>query len=255
MAPYLRISRLQHLLTESHEEPTRALALRSRMNGIERSSPPVPAAAAIDPRSRRGTFLKWLRRTHAWIGLWGAALGLLFGVTGILLNHRAILKIPAAQVQETSVQLPLPNPAPADAHAMAQWLQGELNAQEPASRVRDEPSKPVAWGDRTMTQPARWLVTFGSPRTNVEAEYWVGNGLVSVKRRENNAFGTLNNLHKSAGVGVGWVLLADTLGGAIVLLCVTGVLLWASINRRRMIGTCIAVLSLVTAIVMGTITI
>jgi hypothetical protein len=24
----------------------------------------------------RGTFLKWLRRTHAWIGLWGAALGM-----------------------------------------------------------------------------------------------------------------------------------------------------------------------------------
>ena len=54
----------------------------------------VPAEA-LDPRSRRGIFLKWLRKTHAWIGLWGAALGLLFGITGILQNHRSILKIPA----------------------------------------------------------------------------------------------------------------------------------------------------------------
>lgn len=255
MSPCLRISRLQHLLTDSHEEPTRALVLRSRMNGIERSSPTVPAAAAIDPRSRRGTFLKWLRRTHAWIGLWGAALGLLFGVTGILLNHRAILKIPAAQVQETTLQLPLPNPPPADANAMAEWLHVELKTDEPASRVRDEPAKPVAWGDKAMTQPARWSVTFGSPRMNMEAEYWVGNGFVSVKRRENNVFGLLNNLHKSAGVGVGWVLLADTLGGALILLSLTGVLLWASINRRRFIGTCIALASVVTTIVMAVITI
>ena len=32
-----------------------------------------------DIRSRRPVFLKWLRKTHGWIGLWGAAIGLLFG--------------------------------------------------------------------------------------------------------------------------------------------------------------------------------
>src|SRR5690349_20141788 len=36
---------------------------------------------------RKGSLLKWLKRVHAWLGLWGAVLGLLFGVTGILLNH------------------------------------------------------------------------------------------------------------------------------------------------------------------------
>ncbi|MDB5932854.1 MAG: peptidase [Massilia sp.] len=50
-----------------------------------------------DTRSRRATFLKWLRKMHGWIGLWGATLGLLFGSSGILLNHRAVLKIPAVQ--------------------------------------------------------------------------------------------------------------------------------------------------------------
>src|SRR4051812_47553362 len=52
-----------------------------------------------NPKSRRGIFLKWLRKTHGWIGLWVAALGLLFGVTGFLQNHRAIMKIPTAQAQ------------------------------------------------------------------------------------------------------------------------------------------------------------
>ena len=39
-------------------------------------------------RSRRATFIKWLRKVHGWVGLWGAVLGLLFGTTGFLLNHR-----------------------------------------------------------------------------------------------------------------------------------------------------------------------
>jgi len=41
--------------------------------------------------------IQGLRRTHGWFGLWGAVLGLLFGVAGIWLNHRAIMKLPIAE--------------------------------------------------------------------------------------------------------------------------------------------------------------
>ena len=73
----------------------------------------TPAPFTVQPPpapSRCAVFVQWLRKAHGWIGLWGAALGLVFGVTGILLNHRAILKIPAAQSQESTVQIELPNP-------------------------------------------------------------------------------------------------------------------------------------------------
>ena len=32
---------------------------------------------------RNGTFLKWLKRTHAWLGLWGAALGAILIFLGL----------------------------------------------------------------------------------------------------------------------------------------------------------------------------
>ncbi len=197
-----------------------------------------------DIRSRRAVFLKWLRKTHGWIGLWGAAIGLLFGVTGILLNHRTVLKIPAAQVQETMLQIPLPTPAPANVKEMASWLQQELMADRPASRERSEPAKPVAWGDKTLKQPAHWSVTFSSPKANMQAEYWVGNSFVTVKHSDQNVFGTLTNLHKGNGVGIPWILLADTLAGSIILLSLTGVVLWTQLNRRRMIGFGIGLTSL-----------
>jgi hypothetical protein len=203
--------------------------------------------ALPNARSPRATFLKWLRKMHGWIGLWGAMLGLLFGGTGILMNHRAVMKIPAMQTQESAVQIPLPESQPENAHAMANWLQQELNLDRPAGRVRSEPPRPVAWGDKTLKQPGHWMANFSTPHTNIQMDYWVGNHFVTVKRNENNVFGTLANLHKGVGVGIGWILLVDTLAGSIILLSLTGILLWAMMTKRRMIGTSIAVVSTVLA--------
>jgi hypothetical protein len=206
--------------------------------------PSLRTAAPVDTRARRATFLKWLRKMHGWIGLWGAALGLLFGVSGILLNHRAVLKIPAVQTQESTVQLPLPASPPADAAAMAAWLRQSLALAPAASKVKADPARPVAWGDKTLAQPARWSASFVAPDSNVQAEYWVGNNYVTIKRNDTNAFGVLSNLHKGTGMSVGWILLVDTLAGSIILLSITGVLLWAMMTKKRLVGTAIAAGSL-----------
>jgi hypothetical protein len=184
---------------------------------------------------------------HGWIGLWGAVLGLLFGSTGILLNHRAVLKIPAAQTQESTVQIPLPDPAPADPQALANWLKRSLKLEPDAARVKLEPARAVAWGDQSVIQPARWSASFRSPGGGVEAEYWVGNSYVSLKRSENNVFATLTNLHKGVGMSMGWILLVDTLAGSIILLSLSGVALWTLTNRRRTVGIAIASISLLLA--------
>jgi hypothetical protein len=204
----------------------------------------APLRPALAPAiARRATFLKWLRKMHGWIGLWGAALGLLFGTSGILLNHRDVLKIPAVQKQESTVQMPLPSPAPANADAMAAWLQQSLALKPAASKVKMDKPRPVAWGDKALTQPARWSASFVAPDSSVQAEYWVGNSFVTVKRNDTNTFGVLTNMHKGTGMSIGWILLVDTLAGSIILLSVTGVLLWTMTNRRRLVGTAVAATS------------
>jgi hypothetical protein len=89
----------------------------------------------------------WLRKTHGWIGLWGATLGLLFGFSGIWLNHRAVLKLEPAQSHD-NLQVPLPDARPVDAQAMAAWLQTTLALPQPATSVRVEPARPAAWAER-----------------------------------------------------------------------------------------------------------
>ena len=187
----------------------------------------------------------WLRKFHGWIGLWGATLGLLFGCSGIWLNHRAVLKLPPmAQVRHNS-ELALPEPAPATAEALATWLQGALELSGPPSSVRVEPAKAVAWtekGDKTvpkLMQPEHWQINFGGPKTIVQAELWVGNHSVSVRSMDNGLMGTLTNLHKGVGMPVPWILLVDTLAGSLILLSLSGLTLWLLTTRKRVIGVTI----------------
>ncbi len=210
----------------------------------------IGSAAPIS-KFNRHSFIRWLRKTHSWIGLWGAVLGLLFGTSGILLNHRAVMKIPAAQSQESNVQLSLPDPAPENVNDLAKWVQQQLALEQAASRKKEEPSRTVAWGDKALKQPEHWMITFASPKMNVQADYWVGNNVVNVKRADANFFAVLNNLHKGTGMGVGWVLLADTMAGSILLLSLTGVILWTQLNRRRLVGVAIMGVSLTTMLLLA----
>ncbi|HVT34319.1 MAG TPA: PepSY-associated TM helix domain-containing protein [Nevskiaceae bacterium] len=190
----------------------------------------------------RADALRLLRRWHGWIGLWGAGLGLLFGTTGILLNHRSVLKIPAGATLDSTVQMALPTPAPADADALAAWLQQQLGLEHAATRVRQEPAHAVAWGVRSLQQPAHWSAAFTTPRMNLQADYWEGSTQVSVRRSHSNLWATLMNLHKGVGMGAAWVLLVDTLAGSILLLSLSGVLMWTRLERARLFGAGVALL-------------
>ena len=200
----------------------------------------------------RGNFLKWLRRTHAWLGLWGAILGLLFGTTGILLNHREVMKIPLAKVEQHEFQLDLSDSKPVDVHALQVWLGERLQMDISQSRIRQEPSKTVVWNGLSLQQPPLWQITLRNPKRVIQAEYWQGNAFVTVKQSDANGLAMLNNLHKGVGMPVAWVLLVDTLGGGLIVLSCTGVLLWTGLHGRRLLavgllGTCLAlVLTLVS---------
>ncbi|MET0519423.1 MAG: PepSY-associated TM helix domain-containing protein [Burkholderiaceae bacterium] len=194
--------------------------------------------------SRRATVVQWLRKTHGWIGLWGATLGLLFGVSGIWLNHRTLLKLPPVAQQRSEVQLALPDPPPADAQALAAWLQQSLQIDAAPISVKVEPARPVAWaagdaaggGAAPLRQPAHWTIQFGGPQALIQAEAWAGNRSVSVRHIENGLLATLMNLHKGTAMPVGWILLVDTLAGSLILLSISGLALWMLTHRRRTAG-------------------
>jgi hypothetical protein len=202
-------------------------------------------ALASNRVNRRLAFVRWVRRTHGWFGLWGALLGLMMGFSGIWLNHRNVMKLPLPDQQQINAQLELPDPRPTTIDAMAAWLQQALKLDQPANNKRVERSRPVAWTEqgaerasegRPLTQPERWTLNFGGPNKVIQVEYWVGNKSVGVRTTENGFVATLTNLHKGVGMPVPWILLIDTLAGSLIFLSISGVILWWETNRRRLVG-------------------
>jgi len=200
-------------------------------------------------RSRRAVFLTWLRKTHLYVGLWGAALGLLFGITGILLNHRAIMKIPVEKTVQKTVQLTLPEQGFASIEEMSSWLQQELRFV-PASppQMKSQPARAVLWSGVEVRQPERWTVNLNRPERGVAAEYFVGNRFVKLDQVDATPIGTLTRLHMSVGVNAFWVLLSDTIAGSLILLSITGLLLWTQLHTMRTIAVMTSVGAIAAAV-------
>src|SRR5215467_12982908 len=111
--------------------------------------------------NRRLTFVRWVRRTHGWFGLWGALLGLMTGVSGVWLNHRAVMKLALPGQQQSNTQVALPDARPRTAEEMAVWLQQTLKLDRPANNVRVERARPAPWAEKgsetkPAMQPERW---------------------------------------------------------------------------------------------------
>lgn len=223
----------------------RAGPARSTMHKARVAAKSHPVGYLFVPsRLRRARFLVWLRRTHAWLGLWGAALALLFGATGILLNHRAVMKIPAAKIEQSVIQLSLPDPRPASAEALARWLQSELRVERPPALVKVEPAQTVTWNSHAVEQPQLWRVFFASAQRGFNAEYWAGNAFVTVRCEDPNVYALLTRLHKGTGASAAWILLVDTLAGALIVLALSGILLWSRLHGSRLMAAGIGLTSL-----------
>lgn len=195
---------------------------------------------------RRGAFLKWLRKTHGWVGLWAIALTVLFGVTGVLQNHRWTKKI--ERVEMSTVHVALPAVHPASPEALAEFLRAQMHIDHPAVGIRREPARPVPWGERSVMQPERWELRFLAPDHIVTAEYWKGDNAVEVKRQRRGPVGTLTGLHMALGTSLSWVLVSDSVAIGLIFLSITGFLLWLKLERRRMIGIVVFAASLLTVV-------
>jgi hypothetical protein len=185
---------------------------------------------------KRGRFLVWLRRTHAWLGLWGAVLGLIFGTSGILLNHRSEMKIPLAAQHETHQMLMPPVGSLQSAEALEAWLRVKFKMPHAKSRIVKKPGGPVPWGGGQINQPENWRVTLTTPNLSLTAEYWQGDMETRIEQKEANAWATLANFHKGTGMSNVWILLTDTLACGLLVLAITGTLLWSRLHGPRLMA-------------------
>jgi hypothetical protein len=210
----------------------------------------MTSSSTAHPDSRRGTFLRNLRRFHAWVGLSGAAFGLLFGLTGFLQNHRTVMKIAAGQVEEHRVQIQL-DPPPATIEELARNLASRFGV--PMSRVRWRvlPPRSTRFGGQGVKSAEQWLVQVIGHAHFARAIYLPGNRTVDLERSDANVLGTLERLHKGEAGQMGWVLLTDGFAGALVFMTLSGTLIWTRLAGPRLLSAALALGGLVAALLVA----
>ena len=194
---------------------------------------------------QRGDVLRWLKRTHAWTGFWGALLFLMMGTSGFFLNHRAQLKIETGEpVEVSSMDIAIRPGQFADADALGKWAKGELgmptDAREPRKEgppggKRGKPPERVFMG-KPHVEAEKWTRAFTLVDGRVTVEHVPGSASVSVKREGQGLLSTIKNMHKGVGLGIAWVLFLDTIAGALITMSLTGFLLWTRLHGSRVLA-------------------
>jgi hypothetical protein len=202
------------------------------------------------------TVLTWLRRGHAWTGFYGALFFFCLGLTGFYLNHRtAVMHIEGGVVREVaSLSVPVDPGLIAGEADLVAWMQREFSIGAEPSRGRGRPAGPVSFGGRQAEQPATHSVTFRGPNATITGEYEVGANRVKVTRSNASLLKGLIDLHKVAGVGKLFILIMDTMAGAMVFMSLSGILLWTRLHGPRLaaVGILAAVAAATAVALSGT---
>ena len=174
-----------------------------------------------------------VRQLHLWIGAWGAIAAILFGISGFMQNHRGIMKLPQGDTTEiSSVEMEVPESARQTREEMRAWLHDVQHLDVEIQRARG--GGPSAGGRRGGDGGpggggggTRWMFNGGNARILTQVEYTEGASTVTVRKSESSPLAILSRLHKGVGGGIPWILLTDSFAVAMVLLGISGIILWA----------------------------
>jgi len=199
---------------------------------------------------KKAVFLRLLRQVHAWVGLGGAAFGLLFGLTGFLLNHRGVMKLEAGQIQERRVMVEFTE-APASPEALARDLAARFGVPMIRVKWQVKQGRSGHMGGAPVKVADQWTVAFTGHAHFALATYTPGNRTVELEQRDANALQILKRLHKGDGGQVGWILLSDAFAGSLVFLTLSGTLLWTRLAGPKLLAAGLAAGGLLAAILVA----
>ncbi|WP_439836691.1 PepSY-associated TM helix domain-containing protein [Aeromonas enteropelogenes] len=165
---------------------------------------------------------KWVRRLHAWAGFFTLTLMLIYGLTGLWLQHRAVLPIPGPHTEKSSEEIALDAPL-----TSPEALQSLLRQRYP-----DGFDEGHAMITPAQTLPARWEMRAVTLTQSVAASYVEGTLLVRTELQQANFAASLNRLHRGMGTGLGWQLFGDLAALALLLLALTSLFMWTKLHGK-----------------------
>lgn len=179
--------------------------------------------------------LRYSRVIHTYLSMLAIVLFMFFGTTGFLLNHPAWFGVDATHTTESKITIPADVLASKDKLTLVECLR---------ARGASGAVEKFDWPE----EGEPFHVSFKSPRSQCDADITVPGGETRLTIESHGFTGLMTRLHTSREAGPVWQLLVDATAILLLLVSLTGLILWQSLPKRRMIGTA-ALVSSILAIV------
>ena len=204
--------------------------------------------ASTTAGAARNRSYRVVRQLHLWIGAWGALAAMLYGFSGLVLNHRfGDGAWPQGDSEETArARIEVPAAERASPEKLSLWL--KANRGLDAQVIRKGPPGGNAGGG-----PApKWTLSGGSATEAWTVEYTPGQDVAELKQMRHSPLAAVSRLHKGVGGGWAWLLLADSFAIGMLLLGLSGLWMWLrGRGPKEMLVSVFALSVAVLAVVLG----
>jgi hypothetical protein len=176
----------------------------------------------------------WALLAHIYISMAGFSLALLFGATGLTLNHQDFglsdprITTSAITLDKTFVDSP-------DQFAIEKCLRQRLGVNWPSTDYHEDPDQ--------------IQVTFAAPGARAMVTINRANGRAEVEKESRGLLGKLGDLHKGFDAGKVWYWTIDVAAVLLVISSFTGIITLVPLRARRRTGFTICALGVVSVIV------
>ena len=176
----------------------------------------------------------WALLIHIYVSMAGLTLAVLFGATGLALNHQnfgfSSPKTTTSEILLDKNLLTHPDQATLD-----QYLREKLGVRSPSTDYHDDPEQIQV----TYAAPgARTLVTINRE-----------DGKAEVEKETRGFMGRLGDLHKGLDSGTVWFWIIDVAALLIIVSSLTGIVTLLALRARRRVGFTIGALGILTVLV------
>jgi hypothetical protein len=166
--------------------------------------------------------LHFSRTVHIYLTMLGLFVMMLFGITGFTVNHEDWFGATTPHVTEATGRTPAEFVAKKDGLRMVEHLRQGWRITGALTGF-DELDEKFSLG-------------FKEPGRIWEVEIDKADGATRVHAEAFNFFALINNLHRGRYAGPGWRWIIDLSAIFIALACLTGLVLWLALPKRRRLG-------------------
>lgn len=198
--------------------------------------------------SRHRTY-RLVRQIHLWMGAWGAIAAVLYGFSGLVMNHRfgegAWSQGDSEDLGRETIAIPAP--ARTSPEALSLWLRDARGLDAQVIRKGGPGGPGNGRGESKGPPPTpKWNLSGGTAREAWSLEFAPGSDQAELKRSAHSPLAAVNRLHKGVGGGWAWIVLADSFAIGMLLLGLSG--LWMWLRGRRPRDVVLSVFALSTAL-------